>query len=155
MARRPLLLLLVLPLLGAGCGGTIARGKRLADAFDPNGSSLWIARANQICADRAAAVRKLAAPRTQGELIDAGARIVSIEDFERSRLAQSRPPVKDRDELSDFLDSIENVQGGIRRVSTALEQRNAGALAQGRSALAAARRDSNAKARALGLTCPH
>jgi hypothetical protein len=155
MACRPILLLLVLAVLVTGCG-TIERGKqRLAEAMNPNGSSIWIARANQICADRATAVGRLPTPRTQTELIDAGARIVSIEELERSRLAQSVPPVNDRDELSDFLDSIRLVQGGIERVSSALERRDPADLADARGALAAARHQANAKARALGLTCLH
>jgi hypothetical protein len=157
MLRRPLLLLLPLLVVVAGCGGSVVRGERLAEALDPNGvgRGVWIARANGICADRAAAVAKLPTPRTQNELVDAGARIVSIEDLEHSRLARSRPPVQDRDELSDFLDSIRLVQRGIERVRTALELRNTTDLAQARAALAAARRDSNAKARVLGLTCRH
>jgi hypothetical protein len=157
MARRTVLLLLPILVVAAGCGGSILRGERLAKALDPNGSirGAWVARADRICADRAVAVRKLAAPRTQTELIDAGTRIVSIEDLERSRLALSHPPMQYRDDMSDFLDSIELVQRGIERVSTALELRDAGDLAEARTALATARRESNAKARALGLTCRH
>jgi hypothetical protein len=157
MARRSLLLLLPLLVVAAGCGGSIVRGERLAEALDPNGSihGAWVARANQICADRAAAVRRLPTPGTQTELIDAGARIVSIEELEHSRLASSRPPIQDRDDLNDFLDSIELVQRGIERVSTALDQRDGADLAQARAALAEARRESNKRARGLGLTCRH
>jgi hypothetical protein len=140
----------------AGCGGGV-RGERLAEALDPNGSShaLWVTRANTICADRASAIRRLPIPRTTNQLIDAGARIVSIEDLEHSRLAQSLPPLQDRDELSDFLDSIRLVQRGIDRVRIALELRDTSDLGKARAALAAARRDANAKARVLGLTCRH
>jgi hypothetical protein len=157
MPRRPLLLLLPLLVAAAGCGGSAVRGERLAEALDPNGSirALWVSRANQICADRAAAVRRLPSPRSRSQLIDAGARIVSIESLERSRLAQSLPPAQDRDELSDFLDSIRLVQRGIERLRSAIELRDTADLGAARAALAAARRESNAKARALGLSCRH
>ena len=116
---------------------------------------MWVARANAICAERAAAVGKLRDPRTQRELIDAAARIVSAENLEYSRLVQLRPPVQDRRAVRAFLDSLRRIPREIARMRGALEARNAAGLAGARAALAAARRDANARTRRLGLTCRH
>jgi hypothetical protein len=157
---RPTALLLALPLVAlvAGCGGgDVIRGERLAKMVDPHGGAhaIWVTRANRICAERAAAVRKLQAPSTRNELIDAGARIVAAENLEYSRLAELRPPVQDRREVGAFLGSVQQVPREIERVRGALKLRNAADLAGARAALAAARRDANARARRLGLTCRH
>jgi hypothetical protein len=151
--RRLLLPLLVLPLLpaAAGCGG---KG-RVLDFQIPGVREAWVARANRICADRAAAVRRLPTPRTQADLLDAGARIVSLQDLEYSRLAATHPLVRDRDRLSSLLASIRRIQRGIERVRSALTLHDASELAAARAALAAARRDANAESRALGLGCRH
>jgi hypothetical protein len=148
---RLLLVLLLLPLLGAGCGGeTSVPGFHRAAS-----RAAWIGGVNRICAKRAAAVQKLPAPRTQNELIDAGQRIISLEDLEYSRLAKIHPPVDDQAAASAFLAAIRRVQRGIDRVRGALQLRNATDLAAAKTALAAARREANTKARRLGLNCRH
>jgi hypothetical protein len=151
MPPRRLLLLMLLLTATAGCGG---KG-HLLDLQVPGVREAWVARANGICADRAAAVRRLPTPRTQAELIDSGARIISIEDLEYARLARTRPPAGDREDLSDFLESIRRVQRGIERVRAAVGMRSGADLPAARAELVAARRDSNANAHELGLTCRH
>jgi hypothetical protein len=159
MPRRSVTFLLVLPLIivVAGCGGSIVRGERLADVADTHGAAhaLWVTRANRICAERATAMRKLAVPRTQAELITAAARIVSVENLEYSRLAALQAPVRDRGKVSAFLESLRRIPREIERVRGALALRHAPDLAGARAALAAARRAANAHARRLGLTCRH
>jgi hypothetical protein len=153
------MLLVVLPLIAlvAGCGGSVVRGERRADVVEPhrNPHAGWVARADTICAKRAAAVRKLRDPHTQRELIDAGARIVAAENLEYSRLVGLRPPVRDHVAVRALLDSLRRIPREIERMRGALELRNAAALTGARVALAAARRDANAQARRLGLTCRH
>jgi hypothetical protein len=149
-SRRLLFVLLLLALGGAGCGE-----KTSVPGFHRASRAAWIGGVNRICAERAAAVQELPAPRTQNELIDVGQRIISLEDLEYSRLAKIHPPAEDQVAASAFLDSIRRVQRGIDRVRGALELRDAADLAAARTALAAARRDANAKARRLGLNCRH
>jgi hypothetical protein len=146
---------LLLPLLlvagAAGCGGTTTT----PPGFHRVSREAWVSHANRVCADRAAAVRRLPAPRTQNELIDVGARIISLETREHSRLARVHPPAEDQADVSAFLLSIERITRQIDRFRSALMLRNAADLMGARAALAAARRKSNDQAHRLGLTCRH
>jgi hypothetical protein len=137
--------------------GSVPVSARLPDAPGHHAEtrSAWVVLANRGCAKRAAAVRKLPTPRTQNELIDAGARIVSLEDVEYSQLAGIHPTAEDQAEVSAFLASIRRIQRDIDRFRNALMLRDAARLLEAKAALAAARRDSNARARRLGLTCRH
>jgi hypothetical protein len=150
MPPRRYLLPLLLVAGVAGCGGATT-----PPGFHRVSREAWVGHANRVCADRAAAVRKLPKPRTQNELIDAGARIISLETLEHSRLARVHPPAEDQADVSAFLLSIENITRQIDRFRSALMLRNAADLTGARAALAAARRTSNARARRLGLNCRH
>jgi hypothetical protein len=150
MPPRRLLLPTLLLAGAAGCGGTTS-----PQGFDRVSREAWVGHANRVCADRAAAVRKLPTPQTQNELIDVGARIISLETLEYSRLARIHPPAEDQADVSAFLLSIERITRQIDRFRIALMLRNAADLTGARAALAAARRTANARARRLGLNCRH
>ena len=148
--RLFLLLLLLLVAVAAGCGGTTT-----TTGFQRVSREAWVGHANRVCADRAASVRELPTPQTQNELIDVGARIISLETLEHSRLARIHPPAEDQADVSAFLISIEGVTRQIDRFRSALMLRNAPGLIGARAALAAARRKANGRALRLGLTCRH
>jgi hypothetical protein len=150
MPPRRLLLPTLLLAGAAGCGGTTS-----LQGFDRVSREAGVGRADRVCADRAAAVRKLPTPQTQNELIDVGARIISLETLEYSRLARIHPPAEDQADVSAFLLSIERITRQIDRFRIALMLRNAADLTGARAALAAARRTANARARRLGLNCRH
>jgi hypothetical protein len=150
MPPRRLLLPTLLLAGAAGCGGTTS-----PQGFDRVSREAWVGRADRVCADRAAAARKLPTPQTQNELIDVGARIISLETLEYSRLARIHPPAEDQADVSAFLLSIERITRQIDRFRIALMLRNAADLTGARAALAAARRTANARARRLGLNCRH
>jgi hypothetical protein len=150
MPPRRLLLPVLLAAAAAGCGGTTT-----PPGFHRVSREAWVVHANRVCSERAAAVRRLPTPQTQNELIDAGARVISLETLEHSRLARVHPPAEDQADVSAFLLSIEGITRQIDRVRSALMLRNAADLIGARAALAAARRKANGQARALGLTCRH
>jgi hypothetical protein len=151
MPPRRLLVPLLLVVGAAGCGRTATT----PPGFHRVSREAWVGHANRVCAERAAAVRKLPTPQTQNELIDVGARIVSLETLEHSRIARVHPPAEDQAEVSAFLLSIEGITRQIDRVRSALMLRNASDLIGARAALAAARRTANERARRLGLDCRH
>ena len=149
MSSRSLLLPLLVAVV-AGCGGTTTTA-----GFHRVSREVWVGHANRVCADRAAAVRRLPTPRTQNQLIDVGARVISLEALEHSRLARIHPPAEDQADVSAFLLSIEGITRQIDRVRSALMLRNAADLIGARAAVVAARRKANGQALRLGLACRH
>jgi hypothetical protein len=137
--------------------GSVALNAPLPDGPHRHGRSraAWVRLVNQVCAKRAGAVRRFATPHTQNELIDVGARIVSLEQLEVSRLAGIRAPEGGRGAVSGFVLSIGRVQRAIERFRTALMLRSPADLVSAKAELAHARRDANARARRLGLACRH
>jgi hypothetical protein len=137
--------------------GTVAMTERLPDGPHQHGRSRasWVRLVDGVCAERAAAVRRLPTPRTQNELIDAGARIASLEELEVSRLAGINAPDGEREAAGGFVLSIGRVERAIDRFRNALMLRRPSDLLSAKAELAHARRDANDRARRLGLRCRH
>jgi len=133
-----------------------------ADAQLPDGPRMkapsdaaFARRVDAVCAERAAAVHALPAPRSRKALLDLGQQVIVLEEREQSQLAGFRPPDDERAQVKAFLRSIDGVQRGIAILGDAFFRRDAAGLVRAQAQLSSARRASNAAARRLGLTCRH
>ena len=136
-------------------------GSAPANGFLPEGPHLensdaeYARRANALCAERAAAVRALPKAKNQYDVLDRGERISQLERIEASKLVGINPPTDEKDDVGTFLASINRVQRAIENFRDAFSRHDGAGVARAESGLAAARRESNAGARRLGLSCRH
>ena len=112
-------------------------------------------RVDAVCAQRAAAIHALPAPRSRKGLLDLGQQVIALEEREQSQLSGFKPPDGERGQVTAFLRSIDGVQRTIAILGDAFFRRDAVDLARAQAQLTSARRTSNTAARRLGLTCRH
>jgi hypothetical protein len=142
--RRAAVVVLMLLLL-SGCGGRSSG----------SGDTVFVKRADAVCAKRAAAVSALPYPSTGHDLLDLGRRVSALEEREQSRLVRLEVPGGRQVEMAAFLRSIDRVQRANAIFRDAFIRSNATDLARARVDLASAREASNAAALRLGLACRH
>jgi hypothetical protein len=140
-------------------GAAIASGTSPASDVMPDGPyrknsrAEFVRRANALCAKRAAAVRALPPVRNQNDLVDHGERVKQLEAGEASRLADIHPPGDEREQVGDFIRSLDPLERKIETLRDALMRRDAADVLSSERDLKAARQRSTSLARKLGLTC--
>lgn len=147
--------------IGVVVSGRMAMGSGSAPVGDAlpdgphrkNSDAEFARRADALCAERAAAVRALPAPRNQTELLEHGQRVGQLELGEQSRLAGIHPPDDEKAQVRTFMESLRRLQRKIESLRDALTRRDAADLLAAERDLKAAREHSTALARGLGLRC--
>jgi hypothetical protein len=114
--RRVLVLVLVLPVLAAACGGN-DRGPRLT-------KEQFASRADAICTKYNKQAESLASPKSLTELADVADNTIPILRNAIREWHKLKPPQSEEDTVDDWIDSVEQLVGDLEDIRDQAEKAN-------------------------------